>query len=135
MMIKRGLFGALISLVAVISLVFGIAVMAEKNTMTVDISLLITLVGCGFLIGASTIIFSFKKVSYWISGIIHCIVMFYVLKNVINDLGIVEMSYLIQAIFIAVYLLIYAICLFSIVHENQKDVKLINERLKSFKSL
>ncbi len=45
-------------------------------------------------------------------------------------LGILNEEYLLQAIFISLYIIVSAICLISIISENKTDVKMINERLK-----
>ena len=45
-------------------------------------------------------------------------------------LGILNEEYLLQAIFISLYIIFSAICLISIISENKTDVKMINERLK-----
>ena len=45
-------------------------------------------------------------------------------------LGILNEDYLIQAIFISLYIIVAAICLITIISENKTDVKMINERLK-----
>lgn len=84
----------------------------------------------GFIISSSTIIFSIKNMSLVIKGFIHLIITLLILKGSFMYLGILNEDYLIQAIFISLYIIVAAICLITIISENKTDVKMINERLK-----
>ena len=86
--------------------------------------------GAGFIISASTIIFNVKNMSLVVKGFIHLIITLLILKGSIMYLGILKEDYLIQSIFISLYIIISAICLIFIIGENKTDVKMINERLK-----
>lgn len=131
---KKGLVGAILSLVAIISMMLGVLVMAGINQITIQISEIIKytfiIMGAGFIISSSTIIFSVKNMSLLAKGFIHLIITLLILKVSIMYLGILNEDYLLQAIFISLYIIVSAICLISIVSENKADVKMINERLK-----
>ena len=83
--------------------------------------------GTGFIISASTIIFSVKNMSLVVKGFIHLIITLLNLKASFMYLGILNEDYLIQAIFISLYIIVSAICLITIISENKTDVKMINE--------
>lgn len=131
---KKGLVGAILSLVAIISMMLGVLVMAGINQITIQISEIIKytfiIMGAGFIISSSTIIFSVKNMSLVAKGFIHLIITLLILKGSIMYLGILNEDYLLQAIFISLYIIVSAICLISIISENKTDVKMINERLK-----
>lgn len=131
---KRGIVGAIISLVAILSMMLGVLVATGISQITVQISQIIKytfiIMGAGFIISTSTIIFNFKNMSLMVKGFIHLIITLLTLKSSIMYLGILKDEYLIQAIFISLYIIISAIFLISIISENKIDVKMINERLK-----
>ncbi|OPX44682.1 DUF3021 family protein [Clostridium thermobutyricum] len=131
---KKGLVGAILSLVAIISMMLGVLVMAGINQITIQISEIIKytfiIMGAGFIISSSTIIFSVKNMSLLAKGVIHLIITLLILKGSIMYLGILNEDYLLQAIFISLYIIVSAICLTFIISENKTDVKMINERLK-----
>lgn len=131
---KKGLVGAILSLVAIISMMLGVLVMAGINQITIQISEIIKytfiIMGAGFIISSSTIIFSVKNMSLLAKGVIHLIITLLILKGSVMYLGILNEDYLLQAIFISLYIIVSAICLISIISENKTDVKMINERLK-----
>lgn len=131
---KKGLVGAIISLVTIISMMLGVLVVAGINQITIQISEVIKytfiIMGAGFIISSSTIIFSVKNMSLVAKGFIHLIITLLILKGSIMYLGILKEDYLLQAIFISLYIIVSAICLISIISENKTDVKMINERLK-----
>lgn len=136
---KKGLVGAILSLVAIISMMLGVLVMAGINQITIQISEIIKytfiIMGAGFIISSSTIIFSVKNMSLLAKGVIHLIITLLILKGSIMYLGILNEDYLLQAIFISLYIIVSAICLISIVSENKADVKMINERLKVIQNI
>lgn len=136
---KKGLVGAILSLVAIISMMLGVLVMAGINQITIQISEIIKytfiIMGAGFIISSSTIIFSVKNMSLLAKGFIHLIIILLILKGSIMYLGILNEDYLLQAIFISLYIIVSAICLISIVSENKADVKMINERLKVIQNI
>lgn len=131
---KRGIAGAIISLVAVISMVLGVLVVEEISKITIQISTIIKyifiIMGAGFIISASTIIFFVKNMSLMAKGVIHLIITILILKASFMYVGILNEDYLIQAIFISLYIIVSAICLIFIISKNKTDVKIINERLK-----
>ena len=129
--LKRGIAGAIISLVAIISVLLGVLVVTGTSQITIQISEIIkyTFIA-GFIISSSTIIFSIKNMSLVIKGFIHLIITLLILKGSFMYLGILNEDYLIQAIFISLYIIVAAICLITIISENKIDVKMINERLK-----
>lgn len=131
---KKGLVGAILSLVTIISMMLGVLVVAGINQITIQISEIIKytfiIMGAGFIISSSTIIFSVKNMSLVAKGFIHLIITLLILKGSIMYLGILKEDYLLQAIFISLYIIVSAICLISIISENKADVKMINERLK-----
>lgn len=131
---KKGLVGAILSLVTIISMMIGVLVVAGINQITIQISEIIKytfiIMGAGFIISSSTIIFSVKNMSLVTKGFIHLIITLLILKGSIMYLGILKEDYLLQAIFISLYIIVSAICLISIISENKADVKMINERLK-----
>lgn len=131
---KKGLVGAILSLVTIISMMLGVLVVAGINQITIQISEIIKytfiIMGAGFIISSSTIIFSVKNMSLVAKGFIHLIITLLILKGSIMYLGILNEDYLLQAIFISLYIIVSAICLISIISENKADVKMINERLK-----
>lgn len=131
---KRGIAGAIISLVAIISMLLGVLVVAGISQITIQISTIIKyafiIMGGGFIISASTIIFNIKNMSLLVKEFIHFIITLLILKGSIIYLGVLKEEYLIQAIFISLYIIISAICLIYIISENKEDVKIINERLK-----
>ncbi|WP_317312143.1 DUF3021 family protein [Clostridium thermobutyricum] len=131
---KKGLVGAILSLVAIISMMLGVLVMAGINQITIQISEIIKytfiIMGAGFIISSSTIIFSVKNMSLLAKGVIHLIITLLILKGSIMYLGILNEDYLLQAIFISLYIIVSAICLTFIISENKTDIKMINERLK-----
>ena len=120
--LKRGIAGAIISLVAIISMLLGVLVVTGTSQITIQISEIIKytfiIMVAGFIISSSTIIFSIKNMSLVIKGFIHLII------TLLNE------DYLIQAIVISLYIIVAAICLITIISENKTDVKMINERLK-----
>lgn len=132
--LKKGLVGAIISLVSIISMMLGILVITGISQITIQISEIIKytfiIMGAGFIISASTIIFNVKNMSLVVKGFIHLIITLLILKGSIMYLGILKEDYLIQSIFISLYIIISAICLIFIIGENKTDVKMINERLK-----
>lgn len=136
---KKGLVGAILSLVTIISMMLGILVVAGINQITIQISEIIKytfiIMGAGFIISSSTIIFSVKNMSLLAKGFIHLIITLLILKVSIMYLGILNEEYLLQAIFISLYIIVSAICLISIVSENKADVKMINERLKVIQNI
>lgn len=136
---KKGLVGAILSLVTIISMMLGILVVAGINQITIQISEIIKytfiIMGAGFIISSSTIIFSVKNMSLLAKGFIHLIIILLILKGSIMYLGILNEDYLLQAIFISLYIIVSAICLISIVSENKADVKMINERLKVIQNI
>ncbi|MGV3026686.1 DUF3021 family protein [Clostridium thermobutyricum] len=136
---KKGLVGAILSLVAIISMMLGVLVMAGINQITIQISEIIKytfiIMGAGFIISSSTIIFSVKNMSLLAKGVIHLIITLLILKGSIMYLGILNEDYLLQAIFISLYIIVSAICLISIVSENKADVKMVNERLKVIQNI
>ena len=125
--LKRGIAGAIISLVAIISMLLGVLVVTGTSQITIQISEIIKytfiIMVAGFIISSSTIIFSIK-------GFIHLIITLLILKGSFMYLGILNEDYLIQAIVISLYIIVAAICLITIISENKIDVKMINERLK-----
>lgn len=129
--LKRGIAGAIISLVAIISVLLGVLVVTGTSQITIQISEIIKytfiIMVAGFIISSSTIIFSIKNMSLVIKGFIHLIITLLILKGSFMYLGILN---LIQAIFISLYIIVAAICLITIISENKIDVKMINERLK-----
>ena len=131
---KRGIVGAIISLVSIISIMLGVLVVTGISQITIQISEIIKytfiIMGAGFIISASTIIFSVKNMSLVVKGFIHLIITLLNLKASFMYLGILNEDYLIQAIFISLYIIVAAICLITIISENKTDVKMINERLK-----
>lgn len=132
--IKRGVIGAVISLVAILSLLFGILIINGHQQINFNVAILIRYIGTvmisGFIISATTIIFNFKKVPLLLSIVLHFILMFIVLKFSIIYLEILENQYLIQAVLISLYIIIASITFLSIVFENKKDVEFINNKLK-----
>ena len=122
--LKRGIAGAIISLVAIISMLLGVLVVTGTSQITIQISEIIKytfiIMVAGFIISSSTIIFSIKNMPLVIKGFIHLIITLLILNE----------DYLIQAIFISLYIIVAAICLITIISENKTDVKMINERLK-----
>lgn len=136
---KKGLVGAILSLVTIISMILGVLVVAGVNQITIQISEIIKytfiIMGAGFIISSSTIIFSVKNMSLLAKGFIHLIITLLILKVSIMYLGILNEEYLLQAIFISLYIIVSAICLISIVSENKADVKMINERLKVIQNI
>lgn len=132
--LKKGLVGAIISLVSIISMMLGILVITGISQITIQISEIIKytfiIMGAGFIISASTIIFNVKNMSLVVKGFIHLIITLLILKGSIMYLGILKEDYLIQSIFISLYIIISAICLIFIIGKNKTDVKMINERLK-----
>lgn len=131
---KRGIVGAIISLVSIISMLLGVLVVVGISQITIQISTIIKytfiIMGAGFIISASTIIFNIKNKSLLVKGLMHFIITLLILKGSIMYLGILKEAYLIQAIFISLYIIVSAICSFAIISENKEDVKIINERLK-----
>ncbi|WP_195972756.1 DUF3021 family protein [Clostridium thermobutyricum] len=131
---KKGLVGAILSLVTIISMMIGVLVVAGINQITIQISEIIKytfiIMGAGFIISSSTIIFSVKNMSLVAKGFIHLIITLLILKGSIMYLGILNEDYLLQAIFISLYIIVSAICLTFIISENKTDVKMINQRLK-----
>lgn len=136
---KRGIVGAIISVVAIISMMLGVLVAAGISQITIQISEIIkytfVIMGAGFIISTSTIIFNVKNMSLVVKGFIHLIITLLILKSSIMYLGILKEDYLIQSIFISLYIIISAICLISIIGENKTDVKMINERLKIIQNI
>lgn len=136
---KKGLVGAILSLVTIISMMLGVLVVAGINQITIQISEIIKytfiIMGAGFIISSSTIIFSVKNMSLVAKGFIHLIITLLILKGSIMYLGILKEDYLLQAIFISLYIIVSAICLISIISENKADVKMINERLKVIQNI
>lgn len=136
---KKGLVGAILSLVTIIIMMLGVLVVAGINQITIQISEIIKytfiIMGAGFIISSSTIIFSIKNMSLVAKGFIHLIITLLILKVSIMYLGILNEDYLLQAIFISLYIIVSAICLISIISENKADVKMINERLKVIKKI
>lgn len=132
--LKRGIAGAIISLVAIISVLLGVLVVTGTSQITIQISEIIKytfiIMVAGFIISSSTIIFSIKNMSLVIKGFIHLIITLLILNGSFMYLGILNEDYLIQAIFISLYIIVAAICLITIISENKIDVKMINERLK-----
>ena len=132
--LKRGIAGAIISLVAIISVLLGVLVVTGTSQITIQISEIIKytfiIMVAGFIISSSTIIFSIKNMSLVIKGFIHLIITLLILKGSFMYLGILNEDYLIQAIFISLYIIVAAICLITIISENKIHVKMINERLK-----
>ena len=132
--LKRGIAGAIISLVAIISMLLGVLVVTGTSQITIQISEIIKytfiIMVAGFIISSSTIIFSIKNMYLVIEGFIHLIITLLILKGSFMYLGILNEDYLIQAIFISLYIIVAAICLITIISENKTDVKMINERLK-----
>lgn len=132
--LKKGLVGAIISLVSIISMMLGILVITGISQITIQINEIIKytfiIMGAGFIISASTIIFNVKNMPLVVKGFIHLIITLLILKGSIMYLGILKEDYLIQSIFISLYIIISAICLIFIIGENKTDVKMINERLK-----
>lgn len=132
--LKRGIAGAIISLVAIISMLLGVLVVTGTSQITIQISEIIKytfiIMVAGFIISSSTIIFSIKNMSLVIKGFIHLIIILLILKGSFMYLGILNEEYLIQAIVISLYIIVAAICLITIISENKTDVKMINERLK-----
>lgn len=132
--LKRGIAGAIISLVAIISMLLGVLVVTGTSQITIQISEIIKytfiIMVAGFIISSSTIIFSIKNMSLVIKGFIHLIITLLNLKASFMYLGILNEDYLIQAIVISLYIIVAAICLITIISENKTDVKMINERLK-----
>ena len=132
--LKRGIAGAIISLVAIISMLLGVLVVTGTSQITIQISEIIKytfiIMGAGFIISASTIIFNIKNISLLVKGLMHFIITLLILKGSIMYLGILNEDYLIQAIVISLYIIVAAICLITIISENKIDVKMINERLK-----
>ena len=132
--LKRGIAGAIISLVAIISMLLGVLVVTGTSQITIQISEIIKytfiIMVAGFIISSSTIIFSIKNMSLVIKGFIHLIITLLILKGSFMYLGILNEDYLIQAIVISLYIIVAAICLITIISENKTDVKMINERLK-----
>ena len=110
--LKRGIAGAIISLVAIISMLLGVLVVTGTSQITIQISEII------------------KNMPLVIKGFIHLIITLLILKGSFMYLGILNEDYLIQAIFISLYIIVAAICLITIISENKTDVKMINERLK-----
>ena len=137
--LKKGLVGAILSLVTIISMMLGVLVVAGINQITIQISEIIKytfiIMGAGFIISSSTIIFSVKNMSLLAKGVIHLIITLLILKGSIMYLGILKEDYLLQAIFISLYIIVSAICLISIISENKADVKMINERLKVIQNI
>lgn len=131
---RRGIVGAIISLVSIISMLLGVLVVVGISQITIQISTIIKytfiIMGAGFTISASTIIFNIKNMSLLVKGFMHFIITLLILKGSIMYLGILKEAYLIQAIFISLYIIISAICSFAIISANKEDVKIINERLK-----
>ena len=132
--LKRGIAGAIISLIAIISMLLGVLVVTGTSQITIQISEIIKytciIMVAGFIISSSTIIFSIKNMSLVIKGFIHLIITLLILMGSFMYLGILNEDYLIQAIFISLYIIVAAICLITIISENKTDVKMINERLK-----
>lgn len=132
--LKRGIAGAIISLVAIISMLLGVLVVTGTSQITIQISEIIKytfiIMVAGFIISSSTIIFSIKNMSLVIKGFIHLIIILLILKGSFMYLGILNEDYLIQAIVISLYIIVAVICLITIISENKTDVKMINERLK-----
>ena len=132
--LKRGIAGAIISLVAIISMLLGVLVVTGTSQITIQISEIIKytfiIMVAGFIISSSTIIFSIKNMSLVIKGFIHLIITLLIFKGSFMYLGILNEDYLIQAIVISLYIIVAAICLITIISENKIDVKMINERLK-----
>ena len=122
--LKRGIAGAIISLVAIISMLLGVLVVTGTSQITIQISEIIKytfiIMVAGFIISSSTVI----------KGFIHLIITLLILKGSFMYLGILNEDYLIQAIVISLYIIVAAICLITIISENKTDVKMINERLK-----
>lgn len=131
---KRGIVGAIISLVSIISITLGVLVVTGISQIIIQIREIIKytfiIMGTGFIISASTIIFSVKNMSLVVKGFIHLIITLLNLKASFMYLGILNEDYLIQAIFISLYIIVSAICLITIISENKTDVKMINEKLK-----
>ena len=75
--LKRGIAGAIISLVAIISMLLGVLVVTGTSQITIQISEIIKytfiIMVAGFIISSSTIIFSIKNMSLVIKGFIHLI--------------------------------------------------------------
>ncbi|WP_111937173.1 DUF3021 family protein [Clostridium paraputrificum] len=136
---KRGIVGAIISLVSIISIMLGVLVVTGISQITIQISEIIKytfiIMGAGFIISASTIIFSVKNMSLVVKGFIHLIITLLNLKASFMYLGILNEDYLIQAIFISLYIIVSAICLITIISENKTDVKMINEKLKIIQNI
>ena len=132
--LKRGIAGAIISLVAIISMLLGVLVVTGTSQITIQISEIIKytfiIMVAGFIISSSTIIFSIKNMSLVIKGFIHLIITLLIFMGSFMYLGILNEDYLIQAIVISLYIIVAAICLITIISENKIDVKMINERLK-----
>lgn len=133
--IKRGVIGAVISLVAILSLLFGILIINGYQEITFNIGMFIRYLGTimisGFIISATTIIFNLKRVPLLLSIVLHFILMFIALKFSIIYLEVLENQYLIQAVLISLYIIIASITFLSIVFENKKDVELINKSLRN----
>ena len=131
---KRGIVGAIISLVSIISITLGVLVVTGISQIIIQIREIIKytfiIMGTGFIISASTIIFSVKNMSLVVKGFIHLIITLLNLKASFMYLGILNEDYLIQAIFISLYIIVSAICLITIISENKTDIKMINEKLK-----
>lgn len=128
--LKRGIAGAIISLVAIISMLLGVLVVTGTSQISEIIKYTFIIMVAGFIISSSTIIFSIKNMSLVIKGFIHLIITLLILKGSFMYLGILNEDYLIQAIVISLYIIVAAICLITIISENKTDVKMINERLK-----
>lgn len=115
-------------------MLLGVLVVTGTSQITIQISEIIKyifiIMVAGFIISSSTIIFSIKNMSLVIKGFIHLIITLLILKGSFMYLGILNEDYLIQAIFISLYIIVAAICLITIISENKTDVKMINERLK-----
>lgn len=128
--LKRGIAGAIISLIAIISMLLGVLVVTGTSQISEIIKYTCIIMVAGFIISSSTIIFSIKNMSLVIKGFIHLIITLLILKGSFMYLGILNEDYLIQVIFISLYIIVAAICLITIISENKTDVKMINERLK-----
>ena len=132
--IKRGVIGAVISLVAIFSLLLGILIINGYQEITFNLGILIRYIGTimisGFIISATTIIFNLKRVPLLHSIVLHFILMFITLKFSIIYLEVLENQYLIQAVLISLYIIIASITFLVIIFENKKDVEFINNKLK-----
>lgn len=132
--LKRGIMGSILSLVTTISMALGILIISGNNEITIQISTIlkfvIIIMSSGFIISASTIIFNAKKISLLMKIMIHFILTILILKTSITYVEVLKEEYLLQAIFILLYVIVSAICLLSIVSQNKADIKLINEKLR-----